>query len=60
MYISLACLASLAISSSGPARYPTRTPGLTVFENEEAWITLPVSSRESMVGGGSSSNESSR
>ena len=35
-------------------------PGLTVFENEEAWMTLPAVSIESIVSSGSPSKGSSR
>ncbi len=36
MYVFVALRAIVAMSSSGPMRYPTRMPGHTVLENDEA------------------------
>ena len=36
MYVPVASFTIRAISSVGPTRYPTRIPGQTVFENEDA------------------------
>ena len=46
----VASLAIFAITSAGPTRYPTRIPGHTVLENEEAYTTSPSVDSSSIVG----------
>jgi hypothetical protein len=36
MYVPVARFWIFVIISAGPTRYPTRMPGQTVFENEDA------------------------
>ena len=41
--------------SDGKTKYPTRTPGAIVFENDEAYATLAPSANSKIVGSGSPS-----
>src|SRR2546429_9871797 len=57
MYVLVAIFAIRAISSVGPTRYPTRIPGHTVFENDDAYTTVSPSI-DSIVGRGEPANRS--
>ena len=54
MYVDVASASSSAASSAGRTNQPTRTPGATVFENDEQYAVAPPES-SNRLGSGSPS-----
>ena len=53
MYVETARSSNAAASASGRTKYPVRTPGATVFENDDVYVTSVAASSSCRLGGAS-------
>ena len=59
MYVETARSSNAAASLCGRTKYPVRTPGATVFENDDVYVTSSPPSSSSRLGGAAPSNRTS-